>query len=81
MLSITPKKDDQPSSTSSFTDAEHTQRQRRLSGSGSFTVRAEDDAHVGVAKVALAQKVYGRYSKWALFGRCVCPCPCVRLGY
>ncbi|KII88069.1 hypothetical protein PLICRDRAFT_176809 [Plicaturopsis crispa FD-325 SS-3] len=63
-----PKKDDQPSSASSFTDAEHAHRQRRLSGSGSFTVRAEDDAHIGVAKVALAQKVYGRYSKWALFG-------------
>ncbi|KII91403.1 hypothetical protein PLICRDRAFT_173255 [Plicaturopsis crispa FD-325 SS-3] len=31
------------------------------------SIVAEDDAHIGVTKVELAEKVYGRYSKWALF--------------
>ena len=32
-----------------------------------YEVAEEVDAHMGVKKVEAAEKVYGKYSKWALF--------------
>jgi hypothetical protein len=32
-----------------------------------YQTAAELDAHMGVKKVEAAEKVYGKYSKWALF--------------
>lgn len=38
-----------------------------LDGRAANALGAEANAHVGVAKVEAAQKVYGRYSRWILF--------------
>ncbi|EIW85960.1 MFS general substrate transporter [Coniophora puteana RWD-64-598 SS2] len=38
-----------------------------LDGDAVAALAAEQDAHVGVKRVEAAQRVYGRYSRWALF--------------
>lgn len=40
------------------------------------TIKRELDAHVGVKRVEAAEKVWGKYSKWILFGSFVYPFCC-----
>lgn len=61
------KKESRSSSSDRGRDVEQGTRLSEKTPSEVIEVAGEVDAHQGVKKVEAAEKVYGKYSKWALF--------------